>query len=80
MLDFHTGKPVRVRDEYPPLPYLMVRHKQVEAVKALLDANGFSYEVEPNIISVNGAPGVMFINLKRGTDARAVQEVLDRAE
>ena len=55
----------------------MVPVSQLEEVKALLSRNRITYWVDENAISLNGKPEITVINLGRGANAGAVQNVLD---
>lgn len=79
MIDVSTNKPLRVSTEYEELPYIMLPLDQLNDVRALLDAHGVDYSVDEWITSVDGEAPVAVIDLKRGTDAAVVQEILDSA-
>jgi hypothetical protein len=50
---------------------------QLDEVRHVLDRHGFRYAVRENIISLEGGPFMAVIDLSRGTDASAVQAILD---
>jgi hypothetical protein len=81
MLDPYTKRPVPVQSyEDGRGGRIVVRVEQLERVKGLLDAHGVRYTVDETTLSIDGKPPYGFIRLRRQTDARAVQELLDRSE
>lgn len=79
MIDVTTNKPLRVSTDYPPRPSIEVALEQVEEIQRLLDEHGFRYEVLEDALSMNGGPFTTETIFARGTDAMAVQAVLDSA-
>jgi len=79
MIDLSTNKPLKVSTECEDLPYIMLPLEQVDDVRALLDAHGLDYSVDELAISVDGKPALTVVNLKHGTNATVVQEILDAA-
>ncbi len=79
MIDSTTGKPLLVGCIETPWPYIDVAVSQLDEVRQLLTANGIRHWVSENYVSMNDGPFVAEINLGRGVDATAVQEILDRA-
>lgn len=79
MNDTSTKKPLSVSGDGDVGPYIMVPVKQLDDVRALLDANTIPYWVDANAISLDGKPEVTVINLWRGADAATVQNILDSA-
>ena len=77
MTDTTTQKPIRVSTEDPIRPYLMVPNTQLGYIRELLEANHVRFWVDHNVISFNGKPAVVWINLARGTDPAQVQALLD---
>lgn len=72
-----TTKPLQVLAEGDAGPYIVVPVDQIDEVCALLDAHNISYWVDEEAYSFEGEPEVTFFNLKYGTDAAAVQKILD---
>lgn len=79
MIDLSTKKPLSVSTDGDAAPYIMVPVQQIHDVRALLDANNVLYWVDEDAISLDGKPEVTVVNLGRGTDVAAVQEILDNA-
>jgi len=79
MIDASTKKPLHVSTDGDAPPYIMVPVQQVDDVRKLLDENNISYWVDEIAISLDGKPEVTVVNLGRGTDAAAVQAILDSA-
>lgn len=77
MIDVTKKKPLHVSTEYPLIPYIMLPASQVDEVRRLLDSRSVGYWVDAIAISFNGGPETTVINLNRGTDAAAVQAILD---
>ena len=77
MIDTTTRKPLYVSTDGEAGPYIMTPVAQLEAVKALLDANRVSYWVDEEAISLDGKPEVAVINLGRRSDPERVQRLLD---
>jgi hypothetical protein len=77
MMDAMTREPLRVSTDGTAGPYIMVPVVQLEDVRRLLEARDVPYSVEDEVISLNGEPEVAVVDLGRGADARAVQEILD---
>ena len=72
-----TRKPLQVRDGGTAGPYMSLPESQVAQVCAVLDANGFRYEVDEDAYSIDGQPEVTYISFAWNTDRSAVQRVLD---
>jgi len=79
MTDTTTQKRLRVSTDGTAGPYITVPVSQLEDVKVLLDSNRIYYWVGENAISWNGKPEVAEVNLGRGGNASAVQDILDSA-
>ena len=79
MIDTSTKKRLHVSDNGDAGPYIMVPVRQIDDVRALLDANTIPYWVDENAISLDGKPEVTVINLGHGADATTVQKILDNA-
>ena len=77
MIDTASQKPLLVSTEYPLIPYITLPISQVDEVRRLLDSRNIGYWVDEIAISFNGDPEETVINLNRGTDAVAVQAILD---
>ncbi len=74
--DTTTHKPLRVVPD-KAIPYIWVPATQLPALQQLLDSHGIRYWVSSNLISWDGGPYKAIVNLRRGTDASAVQAILD---
>jgi hypothetical protein len=72
-----TGSALRVAPDEAVGPYIRLPYSQLDELKRVLDSHGISYSVRENIISLEGGPYMAVVNLKRGTDAKAVQALLD---
>jgi hypothetical protein len=77
MIDSATNKPIRVSDENKEYLSIRVSVQDLNRVVALLEANSVRFWVAHNQISFNGGPFMARINLRRGTEARSVQGILD---
>ncbi len=77
MTDVTTHQRLRVSTDGTAGPYIMVPVSQLEEVKALLSRNRIHYWVDENAISLDGKPEIAVINLGRGANASAVQNILD---
>ena len=79
MIDVSTMKPLYVSTDGDAGPYIMVPVQQIDDVRTLLDANDIRYSVDEDAISLDGQPEVTVVNLGRGSNAAAVQKILDNA-
>ena len=79
MIDQCTNKLLHVSTDGDTGPYIMVPVKQIDDVRALLDAGGIRYWVDEDAISLDGKPEVTVVNLGRDSDAKAIQKILDNA-
>lgn len=79
MIDQCTNKPLVVSTDGDTGPYIMVPVNQVDDVCRLLDANDIRYWVDDDAISLDGKPEVTVVNLGSGSDASAIQKILDDA-
>lgn len=77
MIDVLSNQPLRVLTDYPPRPSIEVALNQVEEIQRLLDRHGFRYEVLEDALSMDEGPFTTEIIFASGTDAKAVQTVLD---
>jgi hypothetical protein len=77
MINTANQEPIRVWAETPGWPDILLPYSQLEEVRALLDRHGIRYEVEDEVISLDGGPEMATINLAHGTDPSAVQAILD---
>jgi hypothetical protein len=80
MTDATTQQRLRVSTGGTAGPYVRVPVSQLEEVKALLNSNGIRFWVGENAISWDGKPEIAVINLGRGANASAVQNVLDSVQ
>jgi len=70
---------VRVSAPNPDWPYIIALADEVPEIRKVLDANHVRYWVDEHTISVNGEPPFTGINFRQGTDALAIQKMLDDA-
>lgn len=77
MIDSETQERIVVHSEGTGGPYIMILLDQLDAVEAILRDKGISYWVDSDAISLDGKPAIIVINLGRGTDPMAVQQMLD---
>lgn len=77
MTDATTQQRLRVSTDGTAGPYMMVPVSQLEEVKTLLNRHRLYFWVDENAISLNGTPEIAVINLGRGANAAAVQNILD---
>lgn len=77
MTDATTQQRLRVSTDGTAGPYIMVPVSQLEEVKTLLNRHRLYFWVDENAISLNGTPEIAVINLGRGANAAAVQNILD---
>ncbi len=77
MIDATTRKPLSVSTDGGYKPYIMVAVDQLAEVLRALDGADVSYEVEENVISLNGSPEIATIDLAWKTNVDAVQAILD---
>jgi hypothetical protein len=74
----HTNQPLRVRTPERSGPFIDVPTDQLRAVENVLRANGISFWSDEWSISIDGQPALTVVNIKHGTDAVAVQRILDQ--
>lgn len=79
MIDVSTKKRLLVSTDGDAVPYIMLPVQQIDDVRALLNASNIPYWVDEDAISLDGEPEVTVVNLGHGTDAAAVQNILDNA-
>ena len=79
MIDVSTKKPLYVSTAGDAGPYIMVPVEQADDVCALLKANSIPHRVDEGVVSLDGKPEVTVVNLGQGSDADAVQKLLDNA-
>jgi hypothetical protein len=79
MIDSETRQPIRVSADGTAGPYIMVSAVQLDRVRKLLEDHQIVYWVDHMVVSVDGRPAVAVINLRRGSDPRQVQALLDAA-
>ena len=77
MIDAITQERIVVHTEGTGGPYLMVANEQLEAVVEALRNHRVTHWVDEDAISLDGEPAVAVVNLGRGADVPAVQQVLD---
>ncbi len=76
MIDRTTGLPLRV-EEGTVGPYVRLPFDQLAEIKRVLESHRLHYTVREDIISLSGGPFIAVVDLGRGTDAEAVQTILD---
>jgi hypothetical protein len=54
-----------------------VPYDQLDQLRQVLEARGFRFSVQSNIISLSGGPFFAVVNLSWGTDVSAAQAALD---
>ena len=75
MTDISTRAPICVESGDDIRPFIELPLDQVDAVCRLLDSHGFrDYEVEETVLSINGGPELVIIDLVADP---AVQTILD---
>ena len=77
MTNTMTNKPLRVWAEDTEWPWIGLPVSQLDAVRQLLDKHDIRYTVDENHLSINNGPFTALIKLRRGTDGKAVQAILD---
>lgn len=77
MIDSITNQRIVVHTEGTGGPYLMVANDQLEAVVEALSRHRVAHWVDDDAISLDGEPAVAVINLGRGVDVPAIQQILD---
>jgi hypothetical protein len=77
MIDAGTKEPICVVDHDKDYLYLVVSVGEIPRVRSVLESHGVRFWVSHPQISIGGGPFTSWINLKRGTDAREVQTILD---
>ena len=77
MIDTTTRRLLHVSTDGGAGPYLMVPVAQLDQVRAQFEANGVSYWVDEEVISLDGKPEVAVINLGHGSNPATVQRLLD---
>lgn len=78
MTNAMTKKPLRVWGEESEWPWIGLPVSQLDEVRRLLDEHGVQHTVDELYVSLNDGPFTALIKLKRGTDGKAVQAILDR--
>ena len=77
MIDTITQKPLRVLTYGDDGSDLVVSLDFLDKVELLLDTNGISYEVDDEVLSMDGGPEMAFIPINKKSDTVKVQELLD---
>ncbi len=77
MIDTIPRKPIKVETNWGVEPYIDVPLEQLNAVKALLDANQVSYWVDEEVLLIDDGPEIALIMLDEHTDVEMVQRLLD---
>lgn len=79
MIDIMTKKPLRVLGEETEWPCIGLPVSQLDEARRVLDEYNIQYTVDEHYVSINDGPYTTIIKLRRGTDGKAVQAILDRA-
>lgn len=77
MINVMTKKPLRVWSEETEWPWLSLPVSQLDEVRRLLEERGICYSVDENYVSINERPFTALIKLRRGTDGKMIQTILD---
>lgn len=77
MIEATTRRPLDVCTDGGAGPYIVLPVTQLDLVTALLDANGVSYWVDEEAVSLDGNPEVAVINLARGSDVETLKRLLN---
>ena len=77
MIDVVSHKPMTVEVTETETSSIRLPESQLMEVQRLLDLHGMRYWVDDQKISMDGGPFIAYIHFHRGTDAKAVQAVLD---
>jgi hypothetical protein len=80
MTNVLTNKPLRVWAEESEWPWINLPVSQLDEVRRLLDEHDIRYQVDEHILSINEGPFTTLIKLRRGTDGKAVQAILDSVD
>jgi hypothetical protein len=80
MIDCTTKEPLRVLIEGNAPPFIEVPFDQLEDLQRVLDVHDVAYTVDEDIISIDGGPEFVIVDLGRKGDAGAVQAILDSAQ
>ena len=77
MIDTITRKPVRVLTYGDDGSDIVVPLDLLGKVERLLDTNGVLYDVDEEVLSIDGGPETAFITLGNKSDPVKVQQLLD---
>ena len=80
MIDIVSRKPMRVEVTKTDTSSIRLPDSQLEEVQRILDSHGIRYWVNDQKISMDGGPFIAYIHFYRGTDAKAVQAILDNVQ
>lgn len=79
MIDTITKARLEVLSSNRGRSCIIVPESQLKQLRSLLDRHKIRYEVDEDMMSVDGEPWVAFVMLARGTDPAEVQRLLDSA-
>jgi hypothetical protein len=77
MIDTMNSERLVVSKDPGAGPYIMLAVAQLDAVRAVLDAEKIPYWVDREALSLDGKPYVTVINFSRKIDAMEIQRLLD---
>jgi hypothetical protein len=77
MTENPTKQPIRVFAGAESTGWFIARVDELPEVRAILEANRIRHSISEDQISLNDQPAFSVVILKRGTDAAAVQRLLD---
>jgi len=77
MIDAATNQTLNVQARAAGWSTLRLLEDQLSEVCQVLDANGFRYRIDQNIISLNGGPQMTQIHFGQEIDVAAIQKALD---
>ncbi len=79
MIDIVKKTPIWVRAHDPEFPYVRVPYEQLEAVVDVLKRGQIRFEVNEETLSIDDGPEMIVVHIRRGTDPKLVQVLLDAA-
>ena len=80
MNDAMTRSPLRVSTDGKTAPYIMAPVSQIDDLRQLHDNHRIGYWMEEVAISFAGAPEISINILGHGTNATAIQAILESVE
>jgi hypothetical protein len=79
LIDTMTRNTLKVSTVGTVGPFIRLAYSQLPELQHLLDQHQIRYWVSENVISWNGGPETVVVNLGRSGDAVTVQTILDSA-